>query len=125
MKGKAALLVGMAAGYVLGTRDGRERYEQIKGQANKVWNDPKVQEKAGQAQDLVKEKAPLVKDKASDAAHKASSKATSKLGKSKDASPEPADVIVVDTAAPIDPFEPVDPITPATPAFPAPGSPDA
>ena len=122
MKGKAALLVGMAAGYVLGTRDGRERYEQIKGQANRLWNDPKVQEKAGQAQDLVKEKAPIVKEKASDAAHKASSKASDKIGKSKNDSSDKLDtpdVVVVDTAAPIDP------ITPATPAFPAPGSPDA
>ena len=122
MKGKAALLVGMAAGYVLGTRDGRERYEQIKGQANRLWNDPKVQEKAGQAQDLVKEKAPIVKEKASDAAHKASSKASDKIGKSKDDSStklDTPDVVVVDTAAP------VDPITPATLAFPAPGSPDA
>ncbi len=119
MKGKAALLVGLATGYVLGTRDGRERYEQIKGQANKLWNDPKVQEKAGQAQDLVKEKAPLVKEKASDAAHKASSKASDKIGKSKDDKLDTPDVVIVDTAAPIDP------ITPSTPAFPAPGSPHA
>jgi SLT domain-containing protein len=57
MKGKIALLVGGAAGYVLGTRAGRERYEQIKSQAQNVWNNPKVQEKASQAQDLAKEKA--------------------------------------------------------------------
>ena len=58
MKGKAALVVGMAAGYVLGTRDGRERYEQIKSQADRLWNDPKVQKNVAQAQDVVKEKAP-------------------------------------------------------------------
>jgi SLT domain-containing protein len=57
MKGKIALVVGGAAGYVLGTRAGRERYEQIKSQAQNVWNNPKVQEKASQAQDLAKEKA--------------------------------------------------------------------
>ena len=76
MKGKATLILGMAAGYVLGTRDGRERYEQIKSQANRLWNDPKVQEKASQAQDVVKEKAPKVQEKVSDAAHKAGSKVT-------------------------------------------------
>ncbi len=68
MKGQIALLVGGAAGYVLGTRAGRERYEQIKNQAQAVWTNPKVQEKAGQAQDFAKEKAPVVKDAAADAA---------------------------------------------------------
>jgi hypothetical protein len=74
MKGKAALIVGLATGYVLGTRDGRGRYQQIKTQANRLMQDPRVQEKATQAQELVKEKAPLVKGKVSDATHKATSK---------------------------------------------------
>jgi hypothetical protein len=56
MKGKVTLLVGGAIGYVLGTRAGRERYEQIKSQAQSLWQNPKVQEKASQAQDLAKEK---------------------------------------------------------------------
>src|SRR3546814_17314066 len=30
MKGKVGLVIGLAAGYVLGARAGRERYEQIK-----------------------------------------------------------------------------------------------
>jgi hypothetical protein len=63
MRGKAALIVGLATGYVLGTRDGRERYEQIKSQATRVWQDPRVQEKASQATDLAKDKAPVLKDK--------------------------------------------------------------
>ena len=75
MKGKLTLLVGGAVGYVLGSRAGRERYEQIKTQAESLWNNPKVQEKATAAQDLVKEKAPLVKDKASDAASSATASA--------------------------------------------------
>jgi hypothetical protein len=70
MRGKAALLVGLAAGYVLGTRDGRERYEQIKTQANKLMNDPRVQEKASQATDLAKDKAPVLKDKVAGVAHR-------------------------------------------------------
>ena len=32
MKGKVGLVVGLSVGYVLGTRAGRERYEQIKTQ---------------------------------------------------------------------------------------------
>ena len=74
MKGKAALVVGLAAGYVLGTRDGRGRYEQIKSQANRLWNDPTVQKNVAQAQDVVKEKAPQVQAKVTDAAQKAGSK---------------------------------------------------
>jgi hypothetical protein len=79
MRGKAALLVGLATGYVLGTRDGRARYQQIKTQANRFFSDPRVQQKTAQATDLAKEKAPLVKDKISDATGKATSKVTSKV----------------------------------------------
>jgi hypothetical protein len=92
MKGKAALVVGMAAGYVLGTRDGRERYEQIKSQADRLWNDPKVQKNVAQAQDVVKEKAPVVQSKVSDVAQKATSKV-----KGDDSSSSDTD-LTVDTA---------------------------
>ena len=36
MRGKAGLVIGLAIGYVLGTRAGRERYEQIKAQAARI-----------------------------------------------------------------------------------------
>lgn len=42
MKGKIAFVVGLAIGYVFGTRAGRQRYEQIKAGAQKVWNSPLV-----------------------------------------------------------------------------------
>jgi hypothetical protein len=48
MKGKIALVIGAAAGYVLGTRDGRQRYDQIKSKAESLWQDPKVQEAVSQ-----------------------------------------------------------------------------
>jgi hypothetical protein len=61
MRGKIIFVVGLATGYVLGTRAGRERYEQIKAGAQKVWNTPtvqsgvqKVQEFAGARVDTVK-----------------------------------------------------------------------
>ncbi|MGD8168668.1 YtxH domain-containing protein [Herbiconiux sp. P16] len=61
MRGKIIFVVGLATGYVLGTRAGRERYEQIKAGAEKVWNTPtvqsgvqKVQEFAGARVDTVK-----------------------------------------------------------------------
>ncbi|GAB3632968.1 hypothetical protein GCM10027421_23210 [Microbacterium shaanxiense] len=44
MKGKIGLVVGLGVGYVLGTRAGRERYEQIKTQWLKVWHLDPVQE---------------------------------------------------------------------------------
>ena len=75
MRGKISLLAGGAIGYVLGTRAGRERYEQIRAQAQGLWNNPKVQEKASQAQDLAKEKAPILKDKVADASPGPSSSA--------------------------------------------------
>lgn len=43
MKGKIGLVVGLGVGYVLGTRAGRERYEQIKREAQKLWQLDPVQ----------------------------------------------------------------------------------
>ena len=73
---KLTLLIAGGIGYVLGTRAGRERYEQIKRAATRVKDDPRVQEKATQAADLAKEKAPIVKDKVAAAASTAADKVT-------------------------------------------------
>lgn len=54
MRGKAGVVIGLAVGYVLGTRAGRERYEQIKGQALKVWNLEPVQTQVDRAKDFGK-----------------------------------------------------------------------
>ena len=70
---KITLLVGGAVGYVLGSKAGRQRYEQIRSQARTMWNNPKVQAKATRAQDFAKQKAPLVKDRAAGAAASAAS----------------------------------------------------
>ncbi|MGO1538438.1 MAG: YtxH domain-containing protein [Leucobacter sp.] len=53
MKGKIAFVLGAAVGYVLGTRAGRERYEQIKRGAQAVWATPTVQRGVQSAQDAV------------------------------------------------------------------------
>lgn len=71
---KLTILISGAIGYVLGTRAGRERYEQIKSMAGRVKDDPRVQEKAQQAADLAREKAPVVKDKVQDVAGTAAAK---------------------------------------------------
>ena len=50
MRGKLMFLGGLAAGFVLGSRAGREKYEEIRSSAKKVWENPTVQEAAGVAQ---------------------------------------------------------------------------
>jgi len=54
---KLTFLVGFGAGYLLGTRDGRARYEQILRSVREVKDNPAVQETAGvvqaQAMDLI------------------------------------------------------------------------
>lgn len=42
MRGKCGFVLGLAIGYVLGTRAGRERYEQIKKVAGAVWESSPV-----------------------------------------------------------------------------------
>ncbi|MFI6443668.1 hypothetical protein [Kitasatospora sp. NPDC050543] len=46
---KLTLIVGVAAGYVLGARAGRQRYEQIAKATRQVAQSPKVQSAAGKA----------------------------------------------------------------------------
>jgi hypothetical protein len=84
---KLMLLAAAGVGYVLGTKAGRERYEQMKRTVTKVKNDPRVQEKAQQAADLAREQAPVVKDKVSAGAHAAADKVRAAA----DASGDPGD----------------------------------
>ena len=60
---KLTVLIAGGLGYVLGSKAGRQRYEQIKGLAVKVKDNPTVQDKAHQAADAAKAQAPVVKDK--------------------------------------------------------------
>jgi len=70
MKGKILFLAGLGVGYVLGTRAGRERYEQIKRAAGNFWNTPAVQKQVDNVQDFVKDKAPDVVEFVADGAKK-------------------------------------------------------
>lgn len=70
MKGKILFVAGLGLGYVLGTRAGREKYEQLRAAALKVWNDPRVQKQVDAVEDFVKDKAPEVADFVSDNAKK-------------------------------------------------------
>ncbi|MFD9124741.1 hypothetical protein [Kitasatospora sp. NPDC059571] len=46
---KVTFVVGLGLGYILGTRAGRQRYEQIARAAQKVSQNPRVQDAAGKA----------------------------------------------------------------------------
>jgi len=78
MRGKIGLVIGLAAGYVLGTRAGRERYEQIKHQALKVWNLDPVQQQVAKAKDYAKSAAMALPTTVWDSAVKMSKAAGSK-----------------------------------------------
>lgn len=51
MRGKVLFVVGLGVGYVLGTRAGRRRYEQIKAAAQNIWESEPVQWGVHQVQD--------------------------------------------------------------------------
>jgi hypothetical protein len=70
VKGKILFVAGLGLGYVLGTRAGREKYEELRTAALKVWNDPRVQKGVDSVEDFVKDKAPDVADFVSDNAKK-------------------------------------------------------
>src|SRR5438128_483662 len=67
MRGKLLFLGGLAVGFVVGTRAGREKYEELVQTARKVKESPTVQEAAGvvqaQATKLYSEGKDLVTDK--------------------------------------------------------------
>ena len=67
--GKLTFIAGMAAGYVLGARAGRQRYEQILRTSGKVWNSGPVQKQVFNAKEAARTKAaPVVADMVADAA---------------------------------------------------------
>jgi hypothetical protein len=53
MRGKFLFFLGLAIGYVFGTRAGRRRYEQIKAAAQNIWESEPVQWSVHQAQEAV------------------------------------------------------------------------
>jgi hypothetical protein len=99
MYGKLAVAAGFAAGYVLGSKAGRQRYEEIVAQARKVAGNETVQSTAG----VLQAKGTELVDKAkqSDVA----SKVKSAVVRDKDDAPT-YEVVV-------DPYEATDPLRPA------------
>ncbi|MBV9292011.1 MAG: hypothetical protein JO222_06140 [Frankiales bacterium] len=67
MRYKATFLVGFAAGYTLGARAGRERYEQIRRTMRGLSENPAVQSAAGVLQAQASSLVETAKDKVVDA----------------------------------------------------------
>ncbi|HWM33778.1 MAG TPA: YtxH domain-containing protein [Pseudolysinimonas sp.] len=86
MKGKILFVAGLGLGYVLGTRAGREKYEELRTAALKVWNDPRVQKQVDNVEDFVKDKAPEVAEFVSDNAKKVVAQVSGKKPASKTSS---------------------------------------
>jgi hypothetical protein len=60
--------LGLAIGYVLGTRDGRERYEWMKAKVTGVWEDPRVVKARHDLEEYARQQAPIIRERAEAAA---------------------------------------------------------
>jgi|SRR5919198_2242458 hypothetical protein len=81
MKLKSALLAGLAAGYVLGAKAGRERYEQIRAAAKRVGDNPGVQRLSREVNKTVAVGKERVTEVASRKAEQASNNLAGQVGK--------------------------------------------
>ncbi|MCU1439312.1 MAG: hypothetical protein JWP85_309 [Rhodoglobus sp.] len=86
MQGKLLLVAGLAVGYVLGARRGREGYDKLKRQASETWRSPNVQRTVSSARKFAEDNIPVVGDAISDAVKKVNDAATETTGSSTSAS---------------------------------------
>lgn len=80
--GKISFLGGVAVGYVLGARAGRQRYEQIKRAALGVWSSGPVQSGVDTAKETVRDQGASMAGLVGDAAKQAGSAAREKVSHS-------------------------------------------
>lgn len=81
---RLVFIAGVGVGYVLGSRAGRQRYEQIKAKAQQAWGRDDVQEKVQAATQAVKEQAPVVAEKVGQTTKAAASAVRERVGGSED-----------------------------------------
>jgi hypothetical protein len=112
VQGKIIFVLGVATGYVVGTRVGRQGYESLKKQAAEakkqaadVWHDPRVQKTVANAGEFARDKIPVVGDFVGDLTTKASAQVDAAAGKhladsDADSAPNPAETATTsDTAS--------------------------
>ena len=75
------LAVGVAIGYVLGTRDGRARYDQMKAKVTELWEDPRVVRARKDVEAYARQQAPIIRERAEAAAKAAPGVAKDVAGK--------------------------------------------
>lgn len=86
---KLTILAAASAGYVLGARAGRQRYEQIASNARKVMGHPRVQAATQQARHVATEQAAAAGAVVADRAKEAASAAVDKVRHSSDETSTP------------------------------------
>ena len=77
---KGWIILGFAAGYVVGSAAGRKQFERIKSTVNDLWERPEVQKTVKKVDDFVEDKAPVAHDlgaAAADSVNATSPKASS------------------------------------------------
>lgn len=95
MRGKLLFVTGAAVGYVLGTRAGRKRYEQMRSAALKVWESPGVQKQVNAVEDFVAEKIGEVPEAVYITVKKAVVRANDRRREARQPGPQPSGVAVV------------------------------
>jgi len=73
-------VLGLAVGYVVGTRQGRQGYENLKNRASDLWSNPRVRRTVSDAQKVVRDKAPKLAGAASKAVDKIDAAASTSTG---------------------------------------------
>jgi hypothetical protein len=71
VKGKLGMALGVAVGYVLGARAGRERYEQMAASAHEMMDKPQVKRVIESAPETARARVEQLANKAADAVHQA------------------------------------------------------
>jgi hypothetical protein len=84
VKFKSALLIGLGAGYVLGTKAGKERYEQIRAATRQFMDNPGVQRLNKEVNKTVAIGKERVTDAASRTAEQATTGLADRVGKARE-----------------------------------------
>lgn len=121
MMGKILFLAGAATGYVLGSKAGRQAYDQIKGKAQDLWGDPNVQKVVSQAGQAAKDAATVAQSKISGAAKDAKKDTGTSSTTASSGSMDTSTDTPVSTTSSEDGFQEEVPVVPPT-TFGAPGT---